>query len=208
MSRTDAIINMRAQGMSYKQIADELGLSRQRIQKLVLPNKVTIKVLKERANGLCEDCGVSLTSGHIHHIRSTVSSEEYNKLPNLKYLCISCHRKKENGTLDTNIYKCLVCNIEHSLSGRDIKSKLFCSKLCWCKYFNIPAESITHYPMSHEEREERNRWICYLYTNHPGISFEVMSEGFKLVPTYIKQILVETGIYCPNKKSSNSILQY
>lgn len=116
------------EGKSYQQVADKLGVTRQRIQQLNKPAKETLARLVERANGKCENCGEVLTSGHAHHISNNVSYELYQELSNLLYLCISCHLKVGTNRPLPRMLKICVCgkNFSHN--------KMFCSRKCWINH--------------------------------------------------------------------------
>lgn len=82
---------MRLDGMTYEAIAKAKGITRQRVQQLISPPPQIRKYIVEKADGLCEDCGILVgNSGHIHHEGN--NGENYNDIENLKLLCISCHR--------------------------------------------------------------------------------------------------------------------
>ena len=48
-----------------------------------------------RDKGKCKCCGEVLARGnrHCHHIKTKLSLDEINKVSNLAWLCINCHRK-------------------------------------------------------------------------------------------------------------------
>lgn len=88
---------MRLSGMTYKAIAKEFGVSRQRIQQLIAPPKIIRDVVIKRAQGRCQDCGILVNNqGHVHHRENDTGN--YNDSGNLRLLCISCHRKAHNET--------------------------------------------------------------------------------------------------------------
>lgn len=85
-------IELRLKGLTYQEIGEALGCSRQRAQQLVRPDTEIYEWVQRRANGKCEACGTALQSGHVHH-KARTNEEDYNRLENLQYLCISCHQK-------------------------------------------------------------------------------------------------------------------
>ena len=88
------MLTMRLEGMTYKQIAEASGISRQRVQQLLSPPKAIRDIVVKRADGKCQSCGLLIgKSGHIHH-EGEGETEDYDDIENLRLLCISCHRKK------------------------------------------------------------------------------------------------------------------
>lgn len=85
---------LRLAGETYSQIAQRAGLSRQRIQKLISPPKEIRDFILKKYSGHCAKCGIKVGhAGHIHHKEGN-DGDEYNDIPNLELLCISCHRKE------------------------------------------------------------------------------------------------------------------
>jgi len=128
--RKQQVAELIVSGKTYQQAADILGISRQRVQQLNRPDPNTIERLIVRSNGKCEECGVCLEKGHIHHI-SKVSLENYHSLSNLKYLCVSCHRSNDAIHRD-----CPVCGIPFKC-GYNRPINMFCSKKCFKEYYNV-----------------------------------------------------------------------
>lgn len=93
LSRKLEVLRLRLSGLPYRAIAERLGVSRQRIQQLISPPPAITNFVRNRANGLCQQCGIQVASGHIHHKGSSgLEPDRYNDLANLQYLCVSCHR--------------------------------------------------------------------------------------------------------------------
>ncbi len=94
MNRKGEMLKMRLDGHTYRQIADKMGISPQRVQKILSPpTSIRLLVIK-RTQGLCEDCGILLGwHGAVHHEPAN-GEEDYNDLDNLHLLCASCHRKR------------------------------------------------------------------------------------------------------------------
>jgi len=85
------------QGLTYAEIGAHLDLSRQRVQQLIRPPRAIYEAVKSRAEGKCEDCGVAIQGGHVHHKNDP--GLDYNALENLLYLCASCHPKRHTDPL-------------------------------------------------------------------------------------------------------------
>jgi len=89
------MMRLRLDGYTYKRIADDTGVSRQRIQQLLSPPKEVRNYVIRKYNGQCADCGIIVgRSGHVHHNDSDLDT--YNDIDNLVLLCISCHRQRHN----------------------------------------------------------------------------------------------------------------
>ena len=130
--------------MTYQQIGDDLGISRQRVQQLIAPpNHIRIRVVRT-AQGKCEDCGVQVGhSGHVHHISNP--EEDYNDIANLRLLCLSCHMRSHTYIKETIIEpvelptcKCLRCG--NTWVSR-IEIPTTCSK-CRSPYWNRPKRKL------------------------------------------------------------------
>lgn len=93
-------IRLKLQGKSYREIGDELGISRQRAQQLVEPTAGIRLIVRNRAGGLCEECKNKTPHGHLHHLAEEGRTEEdFNNPNNLKFLCTRCHQAEH---LDVN----------------------------------------------------------------------------------------------------------
>jgi len=90
-------IELKLRGMTYAEIGQQLGVTRQRAQQLTKPPKRVYEMVRQRAGGACELCGFELQSGHVHHKGG--SFENYNDPDNLQYLCLSCHVKQHESKL-------------------------------------------------------------------------------------------------------------
>lgn len=92
------LLALRLEGLTYKAIADKVGLSRQRIQQLLSPPTEIRNIVVARAEGKCQECGILVgDSGHVHHNGDEVDA--YNDIANLELLCLSCHRRKHSNNL-------------------------------------------------------------------------------------------------------------
>jgi Homeodomain-like domain-containing protein/HNH endonuclease len=94
----EKIHDMYAQGMTYQAIADKVGVSRQRIQQIVRPPIQIVNMLKKRANGRCENCGIVPRNAHVHHTEKIAAlPKTLDSIEFLLYLCPSCHRRAHRG---------------------------------------------------------------------------------------------------------------
>lgn len=111
LPRRKQILALRLEGYTYAEIARQVGCSRQRIQQMVSPPTAIRQIVQDRAQAKCESCGIFLgTSGHVHHKgTSNLTPDTYNDLPNLQYLCKSCHRGSHHGLLRPRLPKCKQC---------------------------------------------------------------------------------------------------
>ena len=91
------LLRLRLDGLTYAQIGEKVSLSRQRVQKLLQPPPLVRLALSDKYGDSCADCGIDLQfHGHAHHIATKDGVEDWNDLPNLVLLCISCHRRAHN----------------------------------------------------------------------------------------------------------------
>lgn len=90
-------LSLRLDGLTYAAIGEELGLTRQRIQQLLEPPKEVREIILARSNSRCQNCGVFVAHGHIHHKSAKgIDSDKWNDLDNLVYLCLTCHRRSHH----------------------------------------------------------------------------------------------------------------
>lgn len=84
----------RLEGWSYGQIAKEAHVSRQRVQQVLSPPKEIRAFVAKRADYHCQQCHAELQlGGHVHHANGNATTEEeYEKVDELIYLCMPCHR--------------------------------------------------------------------------------------------------------------------
>ena len=93
--RRTEIVHLRLAGYTYAAIGQRFGVSRQRIQQLLVPPKPIRELVRSRAHGRCEECGLEITAGDIHHRgRKTCTVVNYQQPHYLVYLCRACHSKK------------------------------------------------------------------------------------------------------------------
>ena len=139
MIRNDMIL-LKLQGRTYQDIAELVGVTRQRIQQFLRPNLATRQIVRARANGYCERCGVLAKRGHIHHLPTT--NYEFDNTANLEYLCLSCHRKQHPSPRVSLV--CAVCGHTFNRRGSSVRRALkdakyttkqvFCSRECFGSY--------------------------------------------------------------------------
>ena len=122
------MLTLRLEGRSYQYIANEAGVSRQRVQQVLSPPTEVRDFVVLKYDGYCSRCGLYVgQNGHIHHNHS--NSENYNSVGTLELLCIACHRHRHN--IPTQL-RCLCCG-----KPNERKRGLFCSRDCHKKYHSI-----------------------------------------------------------------------
>lgn len=90
INRKQTAIDLKMKGLTYTQIGNQLGISRQRVQQMTSPPKAIREIVIKRAGGRCQKCQIKLgTHGNIHHEGG--EDYDYNDIDNLQYLCTSCH---------------------------------------------------------------------------------------------------------------------
>jgi len=110
------MLQLRLAGLTYQQIANEAGISRQRIQVLLSPPPAIREYVVKKYAGKCAKCGILVgKSGHVHH--KNHEDNHYNDIENLELLCPSCHREKHKK--------------EYTLE-KPIKEKLTSGYVCNC----------------------------------------------------------------------------
>lgn len=77
---------------TYAEIQTLLG--GRNVAALLGPSPITKSQVRDRAGYRCQDCSHKTRSGHIHHISTKVTPDEYNTPQNLVYLCRQCHRRR------------------------------------------------------------------------------------------------------------------
>lgn len=85
-------MELRLKGLTYAEIGAALYVSRQRAQQLTRPEPGIYNMVRDRAESKCEDCGVELAGGHVHH--KDQQADNYNDVSNLAYLCLGCHAQQ------------------------------------------------------------------------------------------------------------------
>jgi len=90
--RKQKMMKLRLDGMTYRQIGDKFGVSRQRVQDLLAPPAAIRRLVIKRDEGKCQECGILTgAGGDIHHDNG--NGEDYNNIEKLRLLCHSCHRR-------------------------------------------------------------------------------------------------------------------
>ena len=96
------MLRLRLEGHTYQYIANNTGLTRQRIQQILSPPRAIRDYMIKKYSGLCVDCGILVgKSGHVHH-ENMDSEEKYDDIDNLVLLCCSCHRTRHRIHHDVN----------------------------------------------------------------------------------------------------------
>jgi hypothetical protein len=145
MVNKSLMFQLKLQGASYNQIAEAVGLSRQRIQQLLSPSPKIKRFILQKYEGKCAKCGFNVgKSGHIHHIFSTVSNKEiYNSADNLILLCNSCHRSSHRFLGEAppydNTRPCICQRCGHQWNPR-IDSRPQCCPACKSYNWNKPRK--------------------------------------------------------------------
>jgi len=71
-------------GLTYAQIGEQLGISRQRAQQLVSPTERVLKNMRDGVGNRCQNCGKKCKKLDAHH-------EDYSASPT-RILCSACHK--------------------------------------------------------------------------------------------------------------------
>lgn len=86
-------IRLKLSDKTYEEVGELMGFSRQRAQQIIAPTPSARKIVRDRCDSKCEECGNPVINGHIHHISDTGRTEyDYNALDNLQFLCTGCHQ--------------------------------------------------------------------------------------------------------------------
>lgn len=139
------IINLRNEGYSYGQIADELNISINTIKSFCRRNDITDKKLKEEASEYkeiledkqydnCKNCGDKLENNHQGKARKFCSEDcrrswwkenkdKHNKKAFYKLTCQGCGTKFESYGNKDRKFCTHDCYIEHRFKGRDSNDK-------------------------------------------------------------------------------------
>lgn len=89
--RREIARQLMAEGKTYKQAGEILGVSRQRVQQLVRPTDNLRKMIIEKSGNKCSFCGKEGGRLHIHH-PDYLDNEAV-------VLCKSCHRRLHGGNM-------------------------------------------------------------------------------------------------------------
>ena len=120
---TPEMVNLKAMGLSYRAIGEQVGVTRQRIQQLFTLLPPTMAVIYERAGGCCETCNIIEQFGHYHH--KVYDFAILNETDNILYLCTPCHSR--NGRNRKKLPKTFCPNCGAPKSHR----LTFCSRACY-----------------------------------------------------------------------------
>ena len=89
----ETVLNLRAEGLSYSEIAARLGRTSCVVRTALRPDKATRNLAVEKASGYCEKCSEFVgNSGSVHH-KDIDRIKGYNDPENLMLLCRPCHKK-------------------------------------------------------------------------------------------------------------------
>lgn len=115
--------SLRRAGLTYSQIGQRFGVSRQRIQQLIAPSDSIRRYVVSKYEERCRKCGLLVGSrGDVHHALS--QCDTYNNISVLELLCRSCHMT-EHGDQKKKYKKCAQCGRNYTGSRRR-----FCSRSC------------------------------------------------------------------------------
>jgi len=124
---TKEMVEMKASGLSYGDIAGRSGCTRQNIQQLFKPKIAEMIIISDRSEAKCEECGQFEQFGHYHH--KSYDFNILNEPDNIIYLCVSCHLK-----LNGEAHYCKHCGAVISYKKR------YCSNECKRAYYSVPHE--------------------------------------------------------------------
>lgn len=174
MTRKEQIIELRNQGLYWREIAEKFGVSTSRVQqiafgRLPLPRYIRFEILYRDGQKclLCDNS--SLLS--IHHINHDVKD---NRMSNLVTLCRPCHKKVDFIDFKTNYprqfvkkYSCIQC-------GEKIgdKSSKYCSKICRSNWWKINGKTTTLEKMREFRRLQARK-------NYQKQKLSTVTESFK-----------------------------
>ena len=162
IERFEQMKTMLLDGNTYQEIGTQFGLSRQRIQQLVSPDKTLLAMVKSRAKNRCEKCGIKIIrDGSLHHKNHKDTSPDiYNAMDNLLYLCRSCHRK-EHRILP--IKKCRNCGKpapEHKCYCCDDCKKKYHEAELTCSYCGRKFRTLKHDAESRTRKSKSGLLFC------------------------------------------------
>ena len=99
------MLKLRLDGLTYAQIGEIAGVSRQRVQQQLSPPAAIRNFIHKKYGGRCAECGIVSGSGHIHHKTTETHVDDYNDVDNLELLCVTCHRLKHWGMITGFTYE-------------------------------------------------------------------------------------------------------
>ena len=116
-------------GLTYAEIAKALNVSRQRAAYMILAPKSVRDMMRAKADGKCERCGIEIRNGAVHHKNSTgTMQDDYNDVKNLQYLCHGCHSSVHHLKRIRQREYCVSCG--HAVPRQRVK---YCSDKCAAK---------------------------------------------------------------------------
>lgn len=89
---------LKASGLTYEEVGNKMGISRQGAYSLIAPSPSKRKAIIQSRNHLCDRCHLHRTKLYLHFI-------SYDSNENIEVLCSHCHRiaDQENGTMPIRI---------------------------------------------------------------------------------------------------------
>jgi hypothetical protein len=87
------IIDLLSRGLTYAEIGEAVGLSRQRIKQLVAQPSNVVDVVRRKAKSRCKNCAVETQKGFIYSPDGSDVSDLSN-MDKLIYLCLRCYAER------------------------------------------------------------------------------------------------------------------
>lgn len=121
----DELLKLKQQGLTYAELGDRFGVSRQRVQQLIRTNNPR--------NGHCSRCG--RYDEHLHEHHKSYSPEV------VEMLCVSCHMKTNKG--NSKLQRAFASsNFQGPVTRQFIREQFGCSYASTCnlvKQFKVEA---------------------------------------------------------------------
>jgi len=93
LARSREVLRLRLEGLTYRAIGAQIGLTGSRVAQLLAPPPPTRRGLCRRAKGHCQGCGISLDLIHGQAHMPGLDYEDFSRPSKLHLLCPSCHRR-------------------------------------------------------------------------------------------------------------------
>ena len=169
VERKNKILELLSQGKSYQKVANDFDISRQRVQQIVSPRRLSIGI------GICSKCG---QERQLHRHHSDYLKEDY------KLLCLSCHKEEHHKRF------CVDCGIHISYGQRcKVCRYLFyrVNIICFtCEAeFNV-QRSYYKYIMS---RYPDKKWFC---SRHCSGQYLGKNYGFGVSPEHCTSVKINS----------------
>jgi predicted transcriptional regulator len=88
-ARKELARQLKQDGLTYQQIASQLGICRQKVQQIVKPSDKEHRLIFDIANNTCSICHNKFEKLHLHHTNYVP--------PEIIVVCTSCHMKLHKG---------------------------------------------------------------------------------------------------------------